>query len=435
MYITRLVLEKIRCFEHIEIPFDNPGSPLVILGDNGDGKTTVLRSLAMGLCDESSAAALFRELPGEYVRRSPHRKHAETGDVGTITIDLLDTDGARYRTVTRIKALDAFEVVYQRKGLYQIHGRKEKMLSEDRFPWKRIFVSGYGAGTRSQGTADFQHYLAVDAVYPLFRYDVPLQNPELAIRRLVEAARGRRATPKVQQQRADAMLDTIEQLLLSVLDLRSHGRLHLTPSGIRVSGPWGNAELGELGDGYQATITWVLDLLAWWFLKSKRKVSVKPAGIRGIVLMDEVEQHLHPRWQRNIIGLLASAFPELQIIATTHSPLVASGCEGVPVHRLHDGKLFIDQPFGWLAEDVYEMMGLPSSRATPFVEEILAEFERIDMKRLRGKATPRDKRELRRLHRQLDSLPGTDPLRLTTELENIQQLLRHSRKSPKAKRS
>ena len=194
MYITRLVLDKVRCFEHIEIPLDNPGSSLVVLGDNGDGKTTVLRSLAMGLCDESSAAALFRELPGEYVRRRPRRKHAKTGDVGTITIDLLDTDGARYRTVTCIKALDAFEIVSQREGLYQIDGRKEKALSEEKFPWKRIFVSGYGAGTRSQGTADFQHYLAVDAVYPLFRYDVPLQNPELAIRRLVEAARGSRGT-------------------------------------------------------------------------------------------------------------------------------------------------------------------------------------------------------------------------------------------------
>ena len=231
------------------------------------------------------------------------------------------------------------------------------------------------------------------------------------------------------------MLKTIEQLLLSVLDLRSRGRLHLTPRGVRVSGPWGNAELGELGDGYQATITWVLDLLAWWFLKIRRTVSVKPASIRGIVLMDEVEQHLHPRWQRNIMRLLTSAFPELQIIATTHSPLVVSGCEGLAVRRLHHGEHSIEQPFGWLAEDVYEMMGLPSSRATPFVEEILAEFERLDMKRLRGQATPREEVELGRLRRRLDSLPETDPLRLTTELENIQRLLRQVRKSPKAKRS
>ena len=408
MYITRLVLDKVRCFEHIDIPFDDPESSLVILGDNGEGKTTVLRSLAMGLCDESSAAALFRELPGEYVRRRHGRMYAETGDIATITIDLLDTDGSRYRIVTCITALDSFELVSQREGLYQVYGGKEKALSQDKFPWKRIFVSGYGAGTRSQGTADFQHYLAVDAVYPLFKYDVPLQNPELAIRRLVEAARGHRGTTKEQQQRADEMLETVEQLLLSVLDLRGRGRLHLTPRGVRVSGPWGNAELGELGDGYQATITWVLDLLAWWFLKIRRKVRVKPASIRGIVLMDEIEQHLHPRWQRNIMRLVTSAFPKLQFIATTHSPLVVSGCEGIEVALLRDGEHSFEQPFGWLAEDVYAMMGVPSSRATPFVEEILTEFERLDLKRLRGQATRREKFELRSLRRRLDSLPDAD---------------------------
>ena len=67
MYIKRLYLKNVRCFEKLEINFDQPGSSILLLGDNGDGKSTILKSLAMGLCDDSSAAALFRELQGEFV--------------------------------------------------------------------------------------------------------------------------------------------------------------------------------------------------------------------------------------------------------------------------------------------------------------------------------------------------------------------------------
>ena len=57
MYIKRVKLTNIRCFEKLEIDFDRPGSSVLLLGDNGDGKSTILKSIAIGLCDEGSAAA------------------------------------------------------------------------------------------------------------------------------------------------------------------------------------------------------------------------------------------------------------------------------------------------------------------------------------------------------------------------------------------
>ena len=81
MYIKRIFLKNIRCFDELEINFDKNGYSALILGDNGDGKSTLLKSLAIGLCDESSAAGLHRELPGELVRK--HSKHP-----GIITIEL-----------------------------------------------------------------------------------------------------------------------------------------------------------------------------------------------------------------------------------------------------------------------------------------------------------------------------------------------------------
>lgn len=428
MYITKLKLKNIRCFDKFEINFDKPGSSILILGDNGDGKSTILKCIAMGLCDESSAAALFRELPGEFVRRKPGEKEVETGRSGTIEIDLAGKDDWTYRITTRIVSLETFERVTQSRRhksiLCRFRGKKKELLTQDTFPWDEIFVSGYGAGIRVQGTADFQHYLAVDAVYPLFKYDEPLQNPELVIRRLVEAARGIRRDPKMKSVHAGRVLDTVEILLAHLLNLKKNDQIYLTPTGIKVKGRWGIAELGELGDGYRATVTWVLDLLAWWFLKAKRKAKLNVTDIRGIVLFDEIEQHLHPRWQRTILQLLQESFPRVQFIATTHSPLVASGSEAIAVHTLQSGNHRIEKPYGWSAEGVYSMMGLNNTRTKGFTSKVLDKYEDLLQKQLQGNASHRDLLEIKQLKRELASFPESDPVSLTTEIMSITNSLR-----------
>lgn len=59
----------------------------------------------------------------------------------------------------------------------------------------------------------------------------------------------------------------------------------------------------------------------------------------GVVLIDEVDMHLHPTWQRSIIERLTATFPNCQFILTTHSPLVISDCKEVLVYSLDDGEI------------------------------------------------------------------------------------------------
>ncbi len=414
LYVKRIRLQNIRCFEDLEISFGRGGASALLIGDNNSGKSTVLRSLAMGLCDQSSASALFRELPGEFVRRG-------ADFMGVITVDLGSKDGWGYRVQTEIHALEAFERVEQK--LWRVHGRREFEVEQDDFPWDRIFVSGYGAGIRVQGTADFDYYLAADALYSLFRYDTPLQNPELVIRRLIDKQR------KARRKRSKGdVLAEIKTLLGLLLQLRRKDRVVLTPTGVKVKGDWGETELSSLGDGYRATLTWVLDLIGWWFVKREQengdRQGYDPGGdISGIVLLDEIEQHLHPRWQRNIMHLLTESFPRVQFLATSHSPLVASGCDDIQVHRWVNDEDHVEEPFGWLAEDVYRLMGVASSRAEEFRRQVLDRFSALDKKRLLGKASKQDLTELRALRQELEKLPPSDPLLLTTELANIRQAL------------
>ena len=69
MYITSLYLKNIKCFKELTYKFeDDKRASLVIAGDNGDGKSTILRSIAISLCDQWSAAGLLRELSGRFIR-------------------------------------------------------------------------------------------------------------------------------------------------------------------------------------------------------------------------------------------------------------------------------------------------------------------------------------------------------------------------------
>ena len=174
----------------------------------------------------------------------------------------------------------------------------------------------------------------------------------------------------------------------------------------------------------------MLDLVSWWFLYCREWERPKFLDVYGIVLIDEIEQHLHPRWQRNIVYLLKESFPNVQFIATSHSPLVASNCQQVPVHRFANGEHSIEDPFGWLAEDVYRMMGLEEgSRPVAFLRDVLDKVRKLDFKRLKGSATESDLAELHKLDKLLKRLPGADPVRAIIGLENIRMFSEASDKN------
>ena len=84
--------------------------------------------------------------------------------------------------------------------------------------------------------------------------------------------------------------------------------------------PW-----SQLSLGYQATFAWVADF-AWRLLKQFPE-SETPFNEPAVVLLDEIDLHLHPHWQQGIIADLSKIFPGTQFVATTHSPLMAQVAE------------------------------------------------------------------------------------------------------------
>jgi len=319
LYISRIHIKNIRCFENITIDLEQENKPVLwvtLLGDNATGKTTLLRCIAIGLCDESSAAGLLRESEKGYIRRNSNKD-------GIIEITLNNSQKPHefYKIITRIIKIkyrnETFENLRQYIKRQSFINKEFEDIKVEDFPWRSIFISAYGIGRGSSGTGDISGYSPISAVYNLFNYSEGLQNPELVLRRLGN----------------DAFKDKIMPLLKSILNLKDEDKIFLEREGIEVDGPWGKRmPLRDLADGYRSTFQWVLDLIGWAASRNVRASS--KIWIRGIVLIDSLEEHLHPRWQRTIVNDLNKVFPDLQFIITTHSPLVAAGTTDIQKSQL-----------------------------------------------------------------------------------------------------
>ncbi len=304
MYIKRIHLKNIRCFANLEIEYDLTGDALpftIIVGDNATGKTTLLRSIAIGLCDEAGAAALIKESDVGFIRSG----EAEA----QITIELVPSSGELCSIDTKLEKINTSAGSFERI-------RQDTKPNYQKFPCHELFVCGYGAGRGTSGTGDIADYSVTDAVYNMFNYREGLQNPELSIKRISPS-------------------ESREAILRTLARVTETKKVELTRRGIIVDDFWGREmPLRDLADGYKSTFLWLSDFIGWAF--SFADSIQRPDQIKGIVIIDELEQHLHATWQRVVINRLKNAFPRVQFIATTHSPLIAGSTGDLGTVTSHD---------------------------------------------------------------------------------------------------
>lgn len=309
LYLSQIRLINVKCFEDLTVQLGemNPKVPwTLILGDNATGKTTFLKSIALGLCDETSASALLKESDEGYIRRGKRKA------VISLILSNKDRPLDRYQIITRIEKVkdDSPERV-----------RQETRPKREEFPWDDIFACGYGAGRGTSGTGDIAGYSQLDSVYNLFNYTSELQNPELVIWRHSDSEEHKEILLKVL-----ANVTKTEKVSLG-------GKNNIF--GLLFDGPWGNImPFRDLPDGYKSTSLWVADLMGWAI--DYNGEFVHPNNVQGIVFIDEIEQHLHPKWQKTIVSNLRDLFPMVQFIATSHSPLIASSFSRVGGARAKD---------------------------------------------------------------------------------------------------
>lgn len=357
--LERLVIEQVRCFEHLDLELNVPAGSgegwTILVGVNGVGKSTVLQSIVLAALDVRPVTGL---VPAPW---RLFRSDATRDGRGTLRIEFSGEVSTRFVYPDEGRYLDSGSVLSRTPLLLALAARR------------RIARPGelYEADNR-----------VLERVRGLFETDHPLltQDPFAAF-----ATKGeRRAFAKTVRDVVTHKLEDGARMfpLVDVVELRGQGGVTKNEQlleGRRFVLRYGadysvGVSVEELSDGYQAMLAVILEILAHAAIELGEVPD--PARLEAIVLIDEIEAHLHPQWQRTVVPLLRSVFPCCQFVATTHSPLVVGSALPGEVHVLEIGedgavsKTVLEERLAMLnADRIYEEVFGVARMAPPDVVE------------------------------------------------------------------
>lgn len=375
MEITRLKLTDVGRFTDLEVSLaptpNHPSNITVLVGNNGAGKTTLLKSLATSL---SWLVARIRTEKG-------NGNHLAEDDVRNGAIAALILIGVIDESLTRSHLADAGseDTVFTWGIARGRQGRKAHIHSS------LGGVSRLADHYRNQLTADDKASLPLIAYYPVERsvLEIPLKirtkhsfdqldgydnalNRGVDFRRFFEWFRERedsenetgvsdtalaeisakfgkdsdiwKTLSQLKASSRDRQLTAVRSAIAAFMPGFSNLRVQRKPR-LHMAIDKGGMTLNvsQLSQGEKSMMALVGDIARR--LAMMNQALDNPLEGDGIVLIDEVDLHLHPKWQRSLIRQLSETFPNCQFVLTTHSPLVISDAKDVLCYVLNDGEL------------------------------------------------------------------------------------------------
>jgi predicted ATP-binding protein involved in virulence len=244
----------------------------------------------------------------------------------------------------------------------------------------------------------------------LFDDGIELINAEEWLQRLDYSRLKKSAISDELAKQFDLVRATLLDILPDVDDIQISppSKEHPNPR-VLFTTPYGDVQLRQLGFGYQSLISWVVDFAARMF--DAYPDSPNPLTEPAVCLVDEIDLHLHPSWQRKVMRYLSDRFPKTQFIATAHSPLIVQaapeiGANVVVLRRVGDHVVISNNPIdvhGWradqiLSSELFENQPLRS----PDIQAAMDERTSLLSKQ---KLTAKDQRRIAELDVIVDSLP------------------------------
>jgi len=319
MFLRRLTLDNVRSIEHLEIDFmpseeNGIRKWTLLLSENGCGKSTVLRCIALLLTGGDGILLMQNDMDG-WVRNGAKS--------AAIKGDFITEEGEEHTVVLEIKlGMDPIE--FTQHNLRYLNPRGANF----RHALEAAFIAGYGASRRLPGN-DPEMSISSRSSSILSPRGQGLATLFWAS---AELSSLQNWAMSLDYERGKEGLDMVRSALESLLPGITFDRIDKRKQDLIFDTPEGSVPLSRLSDGYQNMAGWIGDLL---FRITQVEPDLKnPLSAYGILLLDEMDLHLHPVWQRQLMSFLTERLPNFQIIASTHSPLTAQQAGPGELHLL-----------------------------------------------------------------------------------------------------
>jgi predicted ATP-binding protein involved in virulence len=416
VYFLSLEVENVLCFKDKQVlnltdKNGNPAQWTVVLGDNGVGKTTLLRCLAgmevekfdVGEHLENRAVPLLF-MPYSHISKWQDFSTLDRNNV-TFKVELAYGEHLCSAITNSNNSLCSFK-----KQIMEVRVAAATAPDLDWNTFKGLVCFGYGA-IRNLGSGALSENSWKNNSLSLFSEGAPLINAEEWMLQTDYAHRtAKNELEKRLEKQLNQIFDILKRILPDVEDI------HIAPADednphprAEFLTPYGWVHINSLGLGYRTAIAWMVDLAVRLFRRYPH--SPDPLAEPAIVLVDEIDLHLHPRWQRTIMDFLTERFPNTQFIVTAHSPLVVQAAQNaniVLLRREGDRVVIDNNPEiieNWRVDQVLtSVFGLPTARS--------AELDDLSLRREallnKAKLTKKEETELDLISEKLGSLPTAE---------------------------
>lgn len=339
MKIRHLTIENFRAIERLN--FDCSKNVNAFIGDNGAGKSTVLEAIAL-LYSWLNAKFTSPKGRGRIIRKDDVRMGSEycflsieaehKGKIARWSLLRGDVPADAPEKRTDLKQLESFVMLIREynedeRYMFSIFGVNRNIAS--------VAVDKKAYGKKEEKPTAIRYSFANTNWKPFFNWYYERENEE------------NRMKARFNMQYHDESLDTIRECLKEVFPNYKNLRIEDRPTRFVITKDGKDINFERLSDGEKCYITLVLDIARRLSLLNDGTASILDG--EQIVLIDEVDLHLHPAWQLMVVSNLEQKFPHCQFFVTSHSPLVLSGLgEQDTLVVLRDGgKLELsDIPYG-----------------------------------------------------------------------------------------
>jgi len=431
MYLQQMRLKDIACFEDVTLDFTRPGTDqacswVVLLGENGTGKSTILKMLGLALLGRELVLEVVADMQWEQLVRS-------SAKCGRVEATIVRSTSDRKPRSERTRASKQYRLAFDlgrtiKTRLREVRDETFDFAALDATLYAETltggwFACGYGSWRKLPALREPHQSSLTQARRSSKPYRfVTLFQPDAALTRVVdwlvelEFQRLKEQEEQLPPERQVAVryLDLAKQALAQVLygatfkEITRDREVIFEEHGIAIP-------IDRLSDGYQSVTVLIIDLL-------RRLVEAfpdnnHPLSAKGVVLIDEIDIHLHPKWQRSIVEQIRGLFPNLQFIITSHSPFIAQDMrpeDKIIVLKKHNGNVTVHEDAGFVTSwrvDQILTSSLFDMNTTRNVHIAAAEQEYQHLLDLRasGTFTSENKQRLSDLKQWLDehrSAPG-----------------------------